>query len=145
MQVREDHYENLREKKYVSLVKARQLRTKIDWNCSSIIKPTFLGTQTFLNYDLGSLVDYIDWKPFFDTWQLRGKYPNSRYPKIFEDKTVGEEARKLFADAENMLKKIVKENLLEARGIVGFYPASSTEDDIIVYGPEDTGTDKHRF
>ncbi len=102
-----------------------------------------MGTQTFLNYDLGSLVEYIDWKPFFDTWQLRGKYPNSRYPKIFDDKTVGEEARKLFTDAENMLKTIVKENLLEARGIVGFYPASSTVDDIIVYGSEDTGTHGH--
>ena len=98
-----------------------------------------------MNYDLKSLVDYIDWKPFFDTWQLRGKYPNSRYPKIFEDKTVGEEARKLFEDAKKMLRRIIRENLLEARGIVGFYPASSTADDIIVYSEEETGTEAGRF
>jgi len=134
-EVREDHYENLREKKYFPLEKARELKMKIDWKDNEYqpVQPTFLGTKVFKDYDLARLVPYIDWKPFFDTWQLRGKYPNSRYPKIFQDETVGPEAEKLFKDAQIMLDNIVKHKLLMARGIVGFYPANSVGDDIEVY------------
>merc|ERR1719458_938505 len=119
-EVREDHYDNLREKKYFSLEKARTLHMKVDWRSFEPVRPSFLGTRVFDNYDLTQLVPYIDWKPFFDTWQLRGKYPNSRYPKIFEDETVGPEAKKLFTEAEAMLTDIVKRGLLTARGVVGF-------------------------
>lgn len=129
-EVREDHYENLREKKYVTLEQARQSKLKMDE--FSPVKPSFTGTKTFDNFDIEKLVSYIDWKPFFDVWQLRGKYPNGRYPKIFKDENVGKEAEKLFSDAQKMLNNIVKNKLLVAKGIVGFYPANSVGDDIIV-------------
>lgn len=74
-----------------------------------IVKPSILGTQVFKEYDLTKLLPFIDWDPFFQTWQIRGKYPNRTYPKIFKDKTVGEQAQKLFDDAQAMLKKIIDE------------------------------------
>ena len=129
-EVREDHYENLRDKKYVSLEKAREKKYPISE--FSPVKPTFLGTKVYEDFDIKSLIPYIDWKPFFDVWQLRGKYPNGRYPKIFKDETVGKEAEKLFSDANKMLDNIVKEKLLTAKGIIGFYPANSVGDDIFV-------------
>jgi len=145
-EVREDHYENLREKKYFPLEKCRTLQTKINWATeANIVEPTFLGTKTFLKHDLRQLLEYIDWKPFFDTWQLRGKYPNSRFPKIFKDQTVGEEAKRLFDEAQKMLEEIISNNLLEARGIVGFYPANSSGDDILVYNPDQSGQEAARF
>merc|ERR1719189_1862631 len=131
-EVREDHYENLRDKKYVTLEKAREKRYALTE--FSPVKPTFLGTKVYEDFDIKTLIPYIDWKPFFDVWQLRGKYPNGRYPKIFKDETVGKEAEKLFSDANEMLNKIVQEKLLKATGIVGFYKANSTGDDIVVKG-----------
>ncbi|KAG7171128.1 Methionine synthase-like [Homarus americanus] len=135
--IREEHYENLREKKYVSLEEARRGRFKIDWE--SIPKPVipkFFGTKAFKNYDLTALLPYIDWKPFFDVWQLRGKYPNRGYPKIFKDATVGNEARRVFDDAQKLLSRIISEGSLQPHGIVGFYPANSVEDDIELYSDE---------
>jgi len=132
-EVREDHYDNLREKKYFTLQKAQSLKMKVDWKDGyQPCRPTFLGTKVFEDYDLAKLIPYVDWKPFFDVWQLRGKYPNSRFPKIFDDENVGQEAQKLFKDAEALLDSIVKNKLLRAKGIVGFYPASSVGDDINV-------------
>eukprot|EP00092_Neocalanus_flemingeri_P026050 GFUD01028235.1.p1 GENE.GFUD01028235.1~~GFUD01028235.1.p1 ORF type:complete len:1264 (-),score=351.62 GFUD01028235.1:269-4060(-) len=132
-EVREDHYENLRDKKYFSLEKARALKMKVDWKDGyQPCVPSFLGSRVFEDYDISRLVPYIDWKPFFDVWQLRGKYPNSRFPKIFNDETVGKEAEKLFKDANAMLDSIVKNRLLKAKGIVGFYPANSVGDDVKV-------------
>ena len=87
--IREDHYENLRDRKFHPLDYVRKQTIKIDWNQYNPIRPTFLGPKVFLDFPLEELVPYIDWKPFFDLWQLRGKYPNCRYPKIFDDKTVG--------------------------------------------------------
>ena len=129
-EVREDHYENLREKKYLSLAKAQELRFKVDE--FQPVEPSFLGTKVFKDFSLKQLIPYIDWKPFFDVWQLRGKYPNGRFPKIFKDETVGKEAEKLFNDAQRMLENIIQNNLLRATGIVGFYKANSTGDDIVV-------------
>lgn len=83
--------------------------------------PSFLGVKEFLNFDLASLIDYIDWDPFFQTWQIRGKYPNRTYPKIFNDKTVGEEAKKLFDAANVMLRSFIQEQSIEARGVVAFF------------------------
>ena len=84
------------------------------------------------------MLDYIDWDPFFSTWQIRGKYPNRTYPKIFNDKTVGAEARRLFDAGQVMLRRLIDENLIEARGIVGFYPCNTVGvDDIEVQDPED--------
>ncbi len=87
----------------------------------------------FKDYPLEDLVDFIDWKYFFDVWQLRGKYPNGRFPKIFNDATVGQEAKKLYEEAKVMLKKIIRNKMLTAKAIVGFYPANSDGDDILVY------------
>ncbi|KAH3854032.1 hypothetical protein DPMN_096571, partial [Dreissena polymorpha] len=88
-EIRLEHYENLKDKKYLSIEKARSKKLHIDWNSEPVpAPPTFLGVKTFENYDLTRLVPYIDWKPFFDVWQLRGKYPNRGYPRIFDDKTV---------------------------------------------------------
>jgi 5-methyltetrahydrofolate--homocysteine methyltransferase len=116
----------------------------------------------YRNYNLKTLVDYIDWKPFFDVWQLRGKYPHRGFPKLFNDPTIGtannstttitedaynnavssyrfflgEEAKKIYDEAQNMLNKFISEESLQANGIVGFYPANSSGDDILVFSPE---------
>ncbi|XP_004854658.1 methionine synthase isoform X1 [Heterocephalus glaber] len=135
--IRQDHYESLKERKYVSLSQARKNGFHIDWLSEPPpVKPTFIGTRVFEDYDLQKLVHYIDWKPFFDVWQLRGKYPNRGFPKIFNDKTVGEEARKLYDDAQNMLNILVSQKKLQARGVVGFWPAQSVQDDIRLYAED---------
>ncbi|MCL4134746.1 UNVERIFIED_CONTAM: hypothetical protein GTU68_059103 [Idotea baltica] len=137
-EVRSQHYENLKEKVYLPLQKARMRKPKLDWSGAfQPVKPSFLGEKTFLNFDVADLIPYIDWKPFFDVWQLRGKYPNGRYPKIFKDPSVGEEAKKVFEEASRFLTRISQEGLLKASGIVGFYPANSIQDDIKIYKDDD--------
>ncbi|KAK2501751.1 hypothetical protein MC885_001713 [Smutsia gigantea] len=132
--IRQDHYESLKERRYLTLSQARKNGFRIDWLSEPHpVKPTFLGTRIFEDYDLQKLLDYIDWKPFFDVWQLRGKYPNRGFPKIFNDKTVGEEAKRVYDDAQNMLKALVSQKKLQARGVVGFWPAQSVQDDVHVY------------
>uniref|UniRef100_A0AAY4B6P5 Methionine synthase n=1 Tax=Denticeps clupeoides TaxID=299321 RepID=A0AAY4B6P5_9TELE len=89
-EIRQDHYDSLKDRRYLSLPQAREKGLHIDWlSHPKPACPQFIGTHVFESYDLRKLVDYIDWKPFFDVWQLRGKYPNRGYPKIFKDKTVG--------------------------------------------------------
>ncbi|XP_058476960.1 methionine synthase [Solea solea] len=132
--VRQDHYDSLKDRHYLSLSQARDKALKIDW--SSLprpVRPQFLGTRVFECYDLNSLLDFIDWKPFFDVWQLRGKYPNRGYPKIFKDKTVGSEARRVFDDAQQLLNHMIDSSSLKGRGLVGFWRAQSDGDDIRVY------------
>lgn len=87
--IREDHYESLTEKKYLSLEQARAKAMKTDWTVYQPVKPSFFGSKVFLDYNLDDLLPFIDWKYFFDVWQLRGRYPNGRYPKIFKDERVG--------------------------------------------------------
>ncbi|XP_042865202.1 methionine synthase-like isoform X2 [Penaeus japonicus] len=135
--IKEEHYDSLQEKKYLSLHEAQKRKFVIDWkNELPPVVPKFLNTQVFKNYDLSLLMQYIDWKPFFDVWQLRGKYPNRGYPKIFKDKTVGAEAKRVYDDAQKLLKSIIAEGSLVAHGIVGFYPANSVGDDIEIYSDE---------
>ncbi|XP_062269769.1 methionine synthase isoform X1 [Platichthys flesus] len=132
--VRQDHYDSLKDRRYLSLSQARDKALRIDW--SSLPKPVcpqFLGTRVFEWYDLNSLVDFIDWKPFFDVWQLRGKYPNRGYPKIFNDKTVGSEARRVFDEAQQLLNQMIDRSSLKGRALVGFWRAQSDGDDINVY------------
>ncbi|XP_059026315.1 methionine synthase isoform X2 [Mustela lutreola] len=137
--IRQDHYESLKERRYLTLSQARKNGFHIDWLSEPPpVKPTFLGTRVFEDYDLRKLVAYIDWKPFFDVWQLRGKYPNRSFPKIFKDKTVGEEAKKVYDDAQNMLEVLIDQKKLQARGLVGFWPAQSVEDDIHLYAEDAT-------
>ncbi len=114
----------------LTLTQARANKQKIDWNAYRPPGPNFFGTRTYDEYDLGTLVKYIDWTPFFQTWELVGKYP-----AILQDDKVGEAARNLFADAQAMLKKIVDEKWLTARAAVGFFPANSIgDDDIAIFG-----------
>ena len=87
--IRQDHYDNLLERKYLSLEQARSRALNVDWSNFHIKKPNFLGTKVFSDVSIEKLIPYIDWKGFFDTWELRGKYPNGRFPKIFNDPTVG--------------------------------------------------------
>lgn len=84
------------------------------------------------DFDLQKLVSFIDWDPFFQTWQIRGKYPNRHFPKLFNDPDVGAEAKKLYDEAQAILKNVIEKKLLKANGIVGFYPAQSDGDDILV-------------
>jgi 5-methyltetrahydrofolate--homocysteine methyltransferase len=115
---------------------ARANRKVIDWSRVTPPKPTFLGLKSFANYPLAELVERIDWTPFFRTWELAGNYP-----RILEDKVVGETARSLFKDAKEMLARIVGERLLEARAVIGFFPANRVgDDDIALYAGDDRKT-----
>ncbi len=115
-------------RKTFTLEQARANRFKFDWAGYTPPVPTFLGIKAFDDYPLDELVDYIDWTPFFHTWELAGKYP-----KILHDEVVGEEATRLFNDAQAMLKKLVAEKWLRARAVIGFFPVNSVEDDIELY------------
>jgi len=110
----------------LSLSQARANKLKLDWSGYKPPVPKFFGTRTYDHYDLGELVKYIDWTPFFQTWELVGKFP-----AILDDDKVGEAARNLYADAQAMLKKIVAEKWLTARAAVGFFPANRNGDDDI--------------
>lgn len=120
-------------KRYLTYNKARKNNQELDWETHKPVKPSFLGIKVLDDVDLNVLRDYIDWTPFFTSWQLHGKYP-----KIFEDEIVGEEAKKLFADAQKMLDQLIEEKWLTARAVVGFFPANSIEkDDIELYTGDD--------
>jgi 5-methyltetrahydrofolate--homocysteine methyltransferase len=133
--VREAHLANEARKQRITLKAARDNKFKIDWRTFQPAKPSFLGTRTFADYSLGSLVPYIDWTPFFQTWELTG-----RYPQILTDNKVGAEAKKLFDDAQALLKRIVAEKWVKASAVVGFWPANSIGDDIALYEDDRRGT-----
>ncbi len=116
-----------RKKKMISIEEARANRFQIDWNNYHIPEPKFTGVKCFDNYSIEELVRYIDWTPFFSSWQLAGKYP-----AILQDKVVGVEATKLFNDAQSMLRRIIDEKWLTAKGVFGIFPAASTQDDNII-------------
>nr|XP_040033359.1 methionine synthase [Gasterosteus aculeatus aculeatus] len=133
-EIRQEHYDSLKDRRYLSLSQARAKALHIDWlSPPPPVRPQFLGTRVFECYDLHSLLAFIDWKPFFDVWQLRGKYPNRGYPKIFKDKTVGAEARRVFDEAQQMLNQMIDSGSLTGRGLVGFWRAQSDGDDVRVY------------
>jgi 5-methyltetrahydrofolate--homocysteine methyltransferase len=118
----------------ISISAARDNRLVIDWPSVVPPKPVRLGTEQFDDYPLEELVDFIDWTPFFHTWELHGAYP-----RILEDSVVGEAARSLFEDAQSMLARILEEDRLGARGIIGFWPANAVCDDIELYTDDDRG------
>lgn len=128
--LREDHAKRQQAKEALSIAAARANKTKIDWAGFEPVKPKFLGNKYFYDYPLEEIAKYIDWTPFFQTWQLHGKYP-----KIFDDATVGSEAKKLYDDANAMLANIIKNKSLKANAVIGFYPANSVEDDIVLTQP----------
>jgi 5-methyltetrahydrofolate--homocysteine methyltransferase len=115
----------------ISLEAARQNREKIDWSSYTPEKPKFIGRRVFKNFALSEIAKFIDWTPFFQTWDLAGKFP-----AILEDEVVGVEAKKVFADAQALLEKIVKGQWLQADGVVAFYPANAIGDDIVLYSDE---------
>jgi 5-methyltetrahydrofolate--homocysteine methyltransferase len=131
VKIREDYLKGEARKARLPLEAARDNRYKIDWEGYTPPKPTFLGTRTFAAYDLAELAPYIDWTPFFQTWELTGKYP-----RIFEDNVVGPEARKLFDDAQAMLRRLVRERWLTANAVVGFWPANAVGDDIALFADD---------
>ncbi|MGE4372125.1 MAG: methionine synthase [Xanthobacter sp.] len=116
------------QKQRVPLQKARDNALKLDFAGYTPPKPAFTGTQVFEDYDLSDLVPFIDWTPFFQSWELRG-----RYPAILEDEVVGETARNLFRDAQAMLEKMVAEKWVKARAVIGFWPANAVGDDILLF------------
>jgi len=125
-EVRDRHKGREAKTKQHSLQDARN--NKFNWGSYESVKPSFLGLKVLEQFPLETLVWYIDWTPFFQTWEMAGSYP-----KILDDHIVGVEARKLFADAQLMLKQIIKEEWLGARAVVGFFPANSDGDDVVVY------------
>jgi len=132
IRVREHHEKHRGAKQLLTIEAARQNALKINFQQEDCIAPRKLGLTQFNNYPLEELVRYIDWTPFFQTWELHGRYPN-----ILTDEVVGQEATMLFADAKEMLDKIVKEKWLEARAVVGVFPANSVGDDIEMYTDEE--------
>jgi len=124
----EGHSRTQDNKVRLSIADARANSLKLDWTGYTPPKPTFLGTRTFRSYDLKTLSEAIDWTPFFQTWELSG-----RYPEILDDPRQGEAARQLFADAQAMLQTIIEEDLLEARAVIGFWPANAEGDDIELF------------
>ena len=126
------HAASQREEKFLSLEDARKNKVKIDWDKAEIRKPIKLGLTVLEYVSIADLVPYIDWTPFFMTWRLRGAYP-----KIFDDAEVGTEAKKLFNDAQALLKEIVKNKSLKAKAVFGLFPANAVGDDIQLYAVED--------
>ena len=119
-------------KSYIRISEARQNKLKIDWENTQITKPKILGTKVFENYSLKEIAEFIDWTPFFQSWDLHG-----HYPKILKDEVVGAEAQKLYDDAQVMLKQIISEKWLKANGVIGFWPSNVENDDTqIIYGFE---------
>ncbi len=123
-----------------TLEEARANAFAPDWSIYQPPKPSFFGTRTFAAYDLADLARHIDWSPFFASWELIG-----RYPQILEDDVVGEAARDLYKDAQGMLQQIIGQNWFEARGVVGFWPANSDGDDIVLWTDEGRETELARF
>ena len=130
--IRVNHAKKTGQKAFLKIEEARKNKIKIDWNDSTIMKPNQLGVQLLKDFDLSKLKGFIDWTPFFQTWELHG-----RFPKILEDKVVGVEASRLYADALSMLNLIVTEKWLTANAVFGLFPANSVnDDDIEIYSDE---------
>jgi 5-methyltetrahydrofolate--homocysteine methyltransferase len=128
-ELREGYLNRSRDKNFLTIEQARANKLKLDWDNYTPFQPNFIGTKT-IEVDLDVLVPYIDWTPFFRTWELFGKYP-----AILKDEVVGEQATSVFEDAQEMLKIILKEKKLVAKGIYGIFPANQINDDDILLSP----------
>jgi 5-methyltetrahydrofolate--homocysteine methyltransferase len=133
--VAESHHRAEADKLRLPIEKARANAHRIDWAGYRPPKPSFLGTKVFKSWDLAELSRYIDWTPFFQTWELKGRYPN-----ILDDEKQGPAARQLFDDAQEMLKKIVAEKWFAPNGVIGFWPANAIGDDIRLFTDESRAT-----
>ena len=126
--IRENYYGRQQERVLLGIEDARMNSFKTDWDKIDIPSPSFTGVKVYEEIDLKLLKDYIDWSPFFHAWELRG-----RYPQILEDEIVGKQARELFEDAKKLLNDIIENKRFNPRAVVGFFPANSVGDDIILY------------
>jgi 5-methyltetrahydrofolate--homocysteine methyltransferase len=127
-------------KEYLKLEEARENRERIDWDNSPLYKPRFTGVKHLIDYPLQELREYIDWTFFFMAWELKG-----HYPEIFEDEKQGEAARKLYAEANELLDEIIEKKMLQANASFGIWPANSDGDDIILYEDESRMKELGRF
>jgi len=130
--VADAHFRSEADKQRLPIARARANAVKIDWANYEPPKPSFLGTKVFEGWDLADLARYIDWTPFFQTWEMKG-----RYPKILEDEKQGPAARQLWDDAQAMLKKIIDEKWFAPRAVIGFWPANAVGDDVRLFADED--------
>ena len=133
-----EQFASRQQKTLVPYAEALEKRFTTDWAAIDLPTPEFVGLKAFQEYPLEEIREFIDWSPFSSTWELRGKYP-----KIFEDEYVGEEAKKIYADANRMLDQVIAEKWLTARGVCGFWPANSIGDTIYVYAPETKAETPH--
>ncbi len=132
--VAEAHMRAEADKNRLPLARARANALKLDWHTYQPPRPTFLGTRIFRSYDVAELVPYIDWTPFFHTWEMRG-----RYPEILQDAEKGVAAQQLFDDAQAMLARVVEEHWFDPKAVIGFWPANAVGDDIRLYTGESRG------
>ena len=140
VRIREQFARGREVKARTSLRDARANRFKIEWDGFQPMRPSFLGVRSFDAWDLGDLAEVVDWSPFFQSWELTG-----RFPDILDDDVVGEAARGLWADAKPIFDRIVRERLFTAKGAVGFWPANSDGDDIVLYTDESRTAELARF
>ena len=129
-----------KKREFLSIEQARENKWELDWDTFEAFEPNELGIQVLEEFDLEKLVDYIDWSPFFRSWDLHGKYPD-----ILEDEVVGAQAKELFADAKVILKKILDEKLLKAKAIFGLFPANTVNDDDIEIVASGGGENEEKF
>jgi len=130
--IREEHARGHRDRRLLSIQQARRNRAPIDWSDYQPPVPQQRELQVINDYDVAKLVDRIDWKPFFATWELAG-----RFPDILSDPVVGEAARGVYVDAQVMLKRIIEEKWLSPQAVIGFWPANAIGDDVVLYADED--------
>jgi 5-methyltetrahydrofolate--homocysteine methyltransferase len=135
-----DSYNKRQAVKLVPLAEAQSHRFQTDWASVQIDTPAFIGQKILADFSLDTLREYIDWTPFFLTWELKGKYP-----AIFKDARLGEEAKRVFDDANRLLDEIISDKLLTAHGVYGFWPAASTGEDIVVFEDEAREKERCRF
>ncbi|WP_425468131.1 methionine synthase [Paraburkholderia guartelaensis] len=128
-----DQHANRKATPLVTLEEARANKTKIDWANFQPVKPKFIGRRVFKNFDLNELANYIDWGPFFQTWDLAGPYP-----QILNDEIVGESARRVFSDAKSMLSRLIQGRWLQANGVIALLPANTVNDDDIEIYTDDS-------
>ncbi len=133
--LRARHANKQSENPLIAFADAQKNKWTGDWQAYTPFKPNLMGKKIFSRYALSELVNYIDWSPFFHTWELAGSYP-----AILQDAVVGESARQLFADAKKMLAQLVQENWLEAHGVIGFFPANSLNEAVELYADESRQT-----
>lgn len=128
--VRQQHA-NKKATPLISLEAAQKNAEVLDWDAITLVTPKFIGRRIFKNYDLAEIAKYIDWTPFFQTWDLAGKFPN-----ILTDEVVGDSATKVYADALKMLERVIQGRWLHAHAVIGIYPANRIDDDIVLYADE---------